>query len=114
VPIATVASTEYVLVVHPAVPTATLQDFIAQAKAKPGNIAYASAGSGSANHLAGEMFVNMTSANIQHIPYKGSGPAVADLVGGHVQASFQTPSVAIPPTLRPVILRLSRLRVPRG
>jgi tripartite-type tricarboxylate transporter receptor subunit TctC len=96
VPISMIATTEYVLVVHPVVPANTLQEFTALAKAKPGQLNYASAGSGSANHLAGEQFVSMTSAKIQHIPYKGSGPAVTDLLGGQVQASFQTPIVAIP------------------
>ncbi len=96
VPISMIATTEYVLVVHPGVPANTLQEFTSFAKAKPGQFNYASAGSGSANHLAGELFVSMTSAKIQHIPYKGSGPAVTDLLGGQVQASFQTPIVAIP------------------
>lgn len=96
VPISMIATTEYVLVVHPGVAANTLQEFTALAKAKPGQLNYASAGSGSANHLAGELFVSMTSAKIQHIPYKGSGPAVTDLLGGQVQASFQTPIVAIP------------------
>lgn len=96
VPISMIATTEYVLVVHPGVAANTLQEFTALAKAKPGQLNYASAGSGSANHLAGELFVSMASAKIQHIPYKGSGPAVTDLLGGQVQASFQTPIVAIP------------------
>ena len=96
VPISMIATTEYVLVIHPGVPANTLQEFTGLAKAKPGQLNYASAGSGSANHLAGELFVSMTSAKIQHIPYKGSGPAVTDLLGGQVQASFQTPIVAIP------------------
>jgi len=96
VPISMIATTEYVLVVHPGVAANTLQEFTSLAKAKPGQLNYASAGSGSANHLAGELFVSITSAKIQHIPYKGSGPAVTDLLGGQVQASFQTPIVAIP------------------
>lgn len=95
-PIATLSSTEYFLVVHPGVPVNTLQEFIALAKAKSGQINYASAGGGSANHLAGELFVSMAGVKIQHIPYKGSGPAIADLMGGQVQASFQTPIVSIP------------------
>lgn len=105
-PVAGIGSTEYVLVVHPSVQANTLQEFIALAKARPDQINYASAGSGSANHLAGEMFVTMTGTRIQHIPYKGSGPAVADLLGGQVQASFQTPIVALPfitaGTMRPL------------
>lgn len=96
VPIAAISSTEYVLVAHPSVQASNLQEFIALAKAMPGQINYASAGSGAGNHLAGEMLTSMTGAKIQHIPYKGSGPAVADLIGGQVQVSFQTPIVAIP------------------
>ena len=95
-PIATLSSTEYFLVVHPSLPANTLQEFIALARAKPSQINYASAGGGSANHLAGELFVSMAGAPMQHIPYKGSGPAIADLMGGQVQASFQTPIVSIP------------------
>jgi tripartite-type tricarboxylate transporter receptor subunit TctC len=96
VPVAGIAITEYILVVHPSVQANTVEEFIALAKARPNHINYASAGSGSANHLAGELFATMTGAQIQHIPYKGSGPAVADLLGGQVQSSFQTPIVALP------------------
>jgi len=95
-PVATVASTEFVLVIHPAVPANNLREFIALAKSKPGQLNYASSGSASGTHLAGELFVIMTGAKIQHVPYKGGGPAIADLIGGQVQASFQTPIVSIP------------------
>ena len=95
-PIATVASTELVLMVNPSVPANTLQEFIALARSSPGQINYASAGSSSATHLAGELLATMAAVKIQHVPYKGSGPAISDLVGGQVQASFQTPIVAIP------------------
>ena len=96
VPIAAVSSTELVLVVHPAVQANTLQEFIALAKSRPGSIDYASAGSSSATHLAGELLNTLAGIKLQHVPYKGSGPAISDLLGGHVQASFQTPIVAIP------------------
>ena len=95
-PVATVAVTELILLVHPSLPASNLQEFIALAKARPGQINYASAGSSSATHIAGEMLATMTGIKIQHVPYKGSGPAIADLLGGQVQASFQTPIVAIP------------------
>jgi tripartite-type tricarboxylate transporter receptor subunit TctC len=95
-PIATVSSTELVLTLNPAVPAQTLSEFIALAKAKPGQINYASAGTSSATHLAGEMLATLAGIKIQHVPYKGSGPAIADLLGGQVQMSFQTPIVAIP------------------
>ena len=95
-PVATVAVTELILLVHPSLPVNNLQEFIALAKARPGQINYASAGSSSATHIAGEVLATMTGIKIQHVPYKGSGPAIADLLGGQVQASFQTPIVAIP------------------
>lgn len=94
--VATVSSTELVLMLSPSVHANTLQEFLALAKAKPEQINYASAGSSSATHLAGELLASMTGIKIQHVPYKGSGPAIADLLGGQVQASFQTPIVAIP------------------
>ena len=95
-PIATVSRTELILVVNPALSSSTLQEFIALAKLRPGEINYASAGTSSATHLAGELLASMTGLKIQHVPYKGSGPAMTDLLGGQVQASFQTPIVAIP------------------
>ncbi len=95
-PIATISSTELMLLVNPSFPANTLQEFIALAKSKPGQINYASAGTSSATHLAGEILATMAGIKIQHVPYKGSGPAIADLLGGQVQASFQTPIVAIP------------------
>jgi tripartite-type tricarboxylate transporter receptor subunit TctC len=96
VPVATVSRTELILVVNPSVPASTLQEFIALAKARPGEINYASAGTSSATHLAGELLANLAGLRIQHVPYKGSGPAITDLLGGQVQSSFQTPIVAIP------------------
>ncbi len=95
-PIATVGATQVMLLVHPSLPVNTLQEFIALAKAKPGQINYASAGSASTTHLAGETLASMTGAKIQHVPYKGSGPAIIDLIGGQVQSSFQTPIIGIP------------------
>lgn len=95
---AAVASTdnaEEMLVVHPSFPANTLKEFIALAKAKPGQINYASAGSGGANHLAGEFFNVLAEVRLQHIPYKGAAPAIADLLGGQVQASFVVPINAI-------------------
>src|SRR4029079_6242787 len=71
-----------VLVVHPAVPAETLAEFVAPAKNKPGQLAYASSGMGSAGHLAGELFKERAGIDVLHIPYKGGGPAVTDLLGG--------------------------------
>ncbi len=87
-PISFVASVPYVLVVDPALPVKTVQEFIALAKAKPGKMNYASAGNGSTHHFCGELLKAMTGIDIQHIPYKGSGPGIAGLLGGEVSMMF--------------------------
>jgi tripartite-type tricarboxylate transporter receptor subunit TctC len=93
-----------VVAVHPSVPAKTLPEFIAYAKGNPGKIAMASAGSGSTNHLAGELFKAMTGVDMTHVPYRGAGPAVADLLGGQVQVMF----VALPPSIEHI--RSGKLR----
>jgi len=90
-PVAAFAASEWVLVVHPSVPARTLQEFIAYAKSR-GDFNYASAGTGNPNHLAGELLNMMTGAKMQHIPYKGSGPAITELIGGQVQMHIATPT----------------------
>jgi tripartite-type tricarboxylate transporter receptor subunit TctC len=87
-PISFVASVPYVLVVDPNLPVTTVQEFIALAKSKPGKMNYASAGNGSTHHFCGELFKSMTGTDIQHIPYKGSGPGIAGLLGGEVSMMF--------------------------
>jgi tripartite-type tricarboxylate transporter receptor subunit TctC len=87
-PIGMVASNAIVLAVHPSVPAATLKELIALAKAKPATLNYASSGTGSINHLAGELFDIEAGVKTQHVPYKGGGAAMNDLVGGQVQMSF--------------------------
>lgn len=88
-PIAVVAVVPQVVVVNPAhFKGTTLKDFIAQAKAKPGGVTYGSAGSGTAHHLAGELFKIVAQVDLQHIPYKGAGPALQDLVGGQIDVMF--------------------------
>jgi tripartite-type tricarboxylate transporter receptor subunit TctC len=77
-----------VLVIHPSVPARTLKDFIALAKTKPGQLNYASSGNGTTPHLSGELFKAMAGVNIVHIPYKGAGASVTDLLGGHVDLAF--------------------------
>lgn len=84
-PIATLVATETLLVVNPSVPAKTLQEFIALAKSKPGQLNFGSSGSGTTNHLALELFSIMAGIKMQHIPYKGAGPAVIDLIGGQIQ-----------------------------
>src|SRR5258706_454719 len=87
-PISFVASVPYVLVVHPSLPVKTVQEFIALAKSRPGKMNYASAGNGSTHHFCGELLKSMTGIDIQHIPYKGSGPGIAGLLGGEVSMMF--------------------------
>ena len=84
-----------VLVIHPSIPAKNVKELIGIAKARPGQMNYASSGVGSTQHLAGEMFKLATGTNLVHIPYKGSGPAVIDLLAGHVVMNFDT----MPPVL---------------
>ncbi len=95
-PVTLTATGANVLVVHPAVPAKTLKEFIALAKAKPGQLNYASSGNGSTPHLSGELFKAMAHINITHIPYKGAGASVADLLGGHVDLAFLSLSSVVP------------------
>jgi tripartite-type tricarboxylate transporter receptor subunit TctC len=81
-----------VLVVHPSVPAQNLAEFVKLAQAKPGTVTYGSSGIGGAGHLAGELFRIVAKADIVHVPYKGGGPAVADLLGGQISAVFATPA----------------------
>jgi len=87
-PVVHVCNVTGILVVHPAVSARSLQEFIALARAKPDALNYASAGSGTVVHLAGEMFKSLANVSLTHVPYKGSGPALTDLLGGQVQAMF--------------------------
>jgi tripartite-type tricarboxylate transporter receptor subunit TctC len=87
-PISFVASVPYVLVVDPSLPVKSVQELIALVKASPGKMNYASAGNGSTHHFCGELFKSMAGLDIQHIPYKGSGPAIAGLLGGEVSMMF--------------------------
>jgi tripartite-type tricarboxylate transporter receptor subunit TctC len=94
VPVAFVGAVPNVLVVTNALPAPTVQALVALAKKEPGRINYASSGAGSTQHIAAEMFRDAAGIDIVHVPYKGSGPALIDLVGGQVQMSFDTmPSV---------------------
>lgn len=85
-----------VLVVQPSVPAKTLQEFVALAKAKPGTLTYGSSGIGGAGHLSGELLRLMAGIDIVHVPYKGGGPAMQDLLGGQIAAIFATPISAGP------------------
>jgi hypothetical protein len=87
-PVGGVSRETNVMVVNPSVPTTTVPEFIAYAKANPGKMNMASAGVGSGVHMAGELFKMMTGVNMLHVPYRGAGPALTDLIGGQVQVMF--------------------------
>jgi tripartite-type tricarboxylate transporter receptor subunit TctC len=91
-----VADLPVVLVVHPSVPAKTLKELIAYAKANPGKLNYASSGPGSIGHLSGELLSSMADIKIQHVPYKGSGPAVIDVLGGYVQMLLTSAATVMP------------------
>jgi tripartite-type tricarboxylate transporter receptor subunit TctC len=93
-PVAIVGIVPLVFVVNPAVKATTLGELIALAKAAPGSLTFASSGNGSPQHLAGEMFQRMAGVQMLHIPYKGSGPAMTDLIGGQVQTMIETAPAA--------------------
>jgi tripartite-type tricarboxylate transporter receptor subunit TctC len=88
VPVVLVAGVPNVLVVNPALPVNSVADLIKLAKAKPGTINFASSGSGTSIHLSGELFKTMAGVDMTHVPYKGSSPALTDLIGGQVQIMF--------------------------
>ncbi len=88
IPVAMIALVPNVMIVNPSVPAKSVAEFIALAKSRPGRINFASSGSGTSIHMSAEMFKMLTGVNIVHIPYKGSGPALADLMGGQVDVMF--------------------------
>jgi tripartite-type tricarboxylate transporter receptor subunit TctC len=93
-PVILIAKLPLIMVVNAEIPARTVRDVIALAKAKPGELTFSSSGSGGAPHLAGEMFKSLTGAELQHIPYRGSGPAVIDLIAGRITMMFDaTPSL---------------------
>jgi len=95
-PVTPIYKAEFVLVAHPSVKANTLREFIADAKANPGTYSYASAGNGNANHIAMELFSMLTGTKMLHVPYKGGGPLMTDLLSGQVQLYFAVPITAIP------------------
>jgi tripartite-type tricarboxylate transporter receptor subunit TctC len=96
IPVAMVATTPMVVIVNTAVQAKSMADLVAIARAKPGELNVASAGAGTISHLSGELFRSVNSLNWTHIPYKGTGPALTDLVGGQVQVMFVPPGPALP------------------
>ena len=97
-PVGLIASFTQILVVHPSVPVRTVADLIALARKEPGKITYASAGIGSGAHISTELLMSTADIRLTHVPYRGSGAAQADLVGGHVQMAIQS----VPPIIGPV------------
>jgi tripartite-type tricarboxylate transporter receptor subunit TctC len=103
-PVAGIIRAPNVMEVNPSVPAKTVSEFIAYAKANPGRVNMASAGNGTGPHMAGELFKMMAGVNIVHVPYRGSGPALTDLLGGQVQVMFD----ALPPSMEHI--RTGKLR----
>ncbi len=103
-PIMVLVELPLVLAVHPSLPARTVKEFVDLAKAKPGEINFGSAGSGSSTHMTGELFTLMAGVNLTHIPYKGSMPALQDVMGGQIQSMFEQ----VPTTISQI--RAGRLR----
>jgi tripartite-type tricarboxylate transporter receptor subunit TctC len=95
--LALVTDLPVVMEVHPSVPARTVAEFVAYARQNPGKINFGSAGTGGTIHLAGEMFKQMAGIEMTHVPYKGAGPALTDLLSGNIQVMFDTLSTALPP-----------------
>lgn len=91
-----VSTTPYIMLVHPSLPVRSVKEFIALAKARPGQLNYASSGSGTPPHLAGELLKSVTGIAITHIPHKGAAPALTDLLAGQVSMLFNNPLTALP------------------
>ena len=95
-PVSLAVSTPLILVVHPSLPVKTVKELIAFAKARPGQLAYASAGTGGVQHLAGELLKITAKIDMVHVPYKGAGPVMPDLIGGQVPMFFSGMPPAMP------------------
>jgi len=95
-PVIQVGHLPNILVVHPSLPAKDVRELVAYAKANPGKLSYASSGNGASSHLAGVLFNSVAGTDIQHVPYKGTGPALNDLLGGQVQMTFTDILTAMP------------------
>ena len=113
-PIVLVGVTPNLLIANPAQPALTLKDIVALCKAKPGQISFGSAGAGSAQHLALEMFKLQAKVDALHIPYQGSGPLLTDLMGGQIQYSFETMTAATPHVKSGKVLAIAQTRAKRA
>jgi tripartite-type tricarboxylate transporter receptor subunit TctC len=110
-PIAVVATVPLLLVVHPALPVRSVKELVAYARAHPGKLNYGSAGNGSTLHLAGELLVSETGIAMKHVPYRGTGPLITDLVGGQVDLAFVSIS-QVAPQVRAGTLRALAVSTP--
>jgi tripartite-type tricarboxylate transporter receptor subunit TctC len=95
-PVSLITTGQYIVIVHPSVPAKTIRELINLARARPGALSYASGGLGNATHLAVELFNSMAGTRMLHVPYKGSGPALTDMISGHVQVMFANLTAALP------------------
>jgi tripartite-type tricarboxylate transporter receptor subunit TctC len=95
-PVIQMSSGPYLVVVHPSLPASNLRELIALAKAEPGRVFFASSGQGSINHLATELFASMAGFKLNHVPYKGTGPALADTIGGQTNATLGSTASTLP------------------
>jgi tripartite-type tricarboxylate transporter receptor subunit TctC len=95
-PVSLVSTGQYVVIVHPSVPARTVKELIALARRKPEGLAYGSAGPGNSTHLAGELFNSMAGTKMLHVPYKGSGPGLVDLMSGQIQVYFANLTAGLP------------------
>src|SRR5882724_7045075 len=114
--LALVTDLPVVMEVHPSVPAKTVAEFVAYAKQNPGKLNFGSAGTGGTIHLAGEMFKQMAGIEMTHVPYKGAGPALTDLLSGNIQVMFDSLSTALPPVksglLRPLGVSSAQAKLP--
>jgi tripartite-type tricarboxylate transporter receptor subunit TctC len=95
-PVIQISSGPYLVVVHPSLPVTSLHELIALAKAEPGRVFFASSGQGSINHLATELFASMAGFKLNHVPYKGTGPALSDTIGGQTNATLGSTASTLP------------------
>jgi len=95
--LAVVTDLPMIMIVHPTVPARTVAEFVTYAKQNPGKLNFGSAGTGGVGHLSGEMFKGTTGVEMTHVPYKGAGPALQDLISGNIQVMFETIGTALPP-----------------
>ena len=112
-PVSLIAAPPYILVVNPKVPVRTTAELIAYAKARPDKLSFGSSGVGSASHLSGALFSQMTGIEMLHVPYRGTGPAVTDLLGGRIEVMF-SPALVVTPHIAAGTLRVIGTTGPRA